>query len=61
MKLQQRFLLEEQYSIFPHLSMEDPPWSEEICYDESDKNINFLSAILNKMTLIFYKVTLQAT
>ena len=54
-KLRQNYFLEEQYSVFPHLSMEDPPWSKEVCRFGDDKN-HIITRAINKMTLSFYKV-----
>ena len=56
-ELQKKYLLEECYSVFPHLSMEDPPWSTKVCQYNNERNWKFLLNVINKMTLSFYKVT----
>ena len=56
-KLRNQYLLEEQFSVFPHLSLENPPWSEEVCQYNSEKNLSTLIKIINRMTLNFYKVS----
>ena len=55
-RLQRKYQLEEQYSVFPHLSMENPPWDEDVCQFDSEKDQSIVFYLASRMTLTFYKI-----
>ena len=59
-RLRNHYLLEQKYSVFPHLSIEDPPWSGQSCAHVGGgvTNFNYFVWVLSRMTLSVYKVKL---
>ena len=56
-RLRQTYLLKEQFTVFPHLSIEDPPWFAGVCWNVINSSNYFLS-LTDRMTLAVFKVKL---
>lgn len=56
-RLQQTFRLEEQLTIFPHLSIEDPSWSSSACRKIINSSSYFLN-LADRTTLAIFRVKL---
>ena len=54
-KLRQNYILKEQFGAYPHLSLETPPWSRNVCGSKNDA-INTFFVVLDQMALSIYLV-----